>query len=310
MTNASGLIDATAKGMHDLIQVSDSSDIRAWDDSKKKDFVKVFQTRARVTSYLLLRTAAEILGRAEARHFISAKHLGEKELAWYTPNDDRRMRILFDDPSRWSTPAFVGGRDTTELDKLALERAEAILNELPSARAAAAVIMPDIARKMDRRDVLLSEGRKLQAEVVALSQPICLTEQEDSMTIGAFKKLVEKKTDERDALLKKLSKIGVEGCTLESAIDKALYDGFPGLSEAVIRVASQHNERVTMLDQMCRRVEEKVLFGDSLAAMEILQRFEKDEASISEEVQSEFKKALTALNLAGKQRRKLKANSK
>jgi hypothetical protein len=101
-------------------------------------------------------------------------------------------------------------------------------------------------------------------------------------------------------LLTKLDDIGDEGRTLDSKINKFLYDGLPGLSDAVIKVVKEYAERAAGFSALNRRVAEQVQFGDSEAAMEMLKTFEKDEVRISGDVKMQFDKAMEALRLAGK----------
>jgi hypothetical protein len=60
-----------------------------------------------------------------------------------------------------------------------------------------------------------------------------------------------------------------------------------------------HFEKANAFSNMSRRVCEKVQFGDSEAALELLQTFEKDEVTIREDVRVQFDRALSTLKLAG-----------
>ena len=76
---------------------------------------------------------------------------------------------------------------------------------------------------------------------------------------------------------------------------KALYAGIPGISDAVLKSIKLHYDKSKALDQMGRRVEEQVLFGDSAAALELLRGFEADEEKLAGEVKAEFKAAMKTL---------------
>lgn len=283
--------------MNALVREVDNAALATWSEDKKKEFVATFATRAACARYLLLRTSMRIIEKATTRKYISAKHTRNAKLAEH--ND---LRPCYDGASanpHYFSPVTAGGRPIKELEELADKRAAAILDELPPIRTATQVIMPDIARKMARRDELLEKGKKLFEKYEELSEPISMLSLDQEMTIKQFRKYVEKRSDDRDAVLKELNRIGKEGCELDDTINKALYAGLPGLSKAVISVAQQHVERATMFDQLTRRVEERVLFGDSGEAMELLARFEKDEAEVSEAIKGEFSKAVEALKLAG-----------
>jgi hypothetical protein len=101
-------------------------------------------------------------------------------------------------------------------------------------------------------------------------------------------------------LIAKLDEIGKEGQSLDSRINKFLYNGLPGLSDAVIRVVIEYIERYTGFSALNRRVAEQVKFGDSEAAMEMLRTFEKDEVKVSSDIQGQFDAALDALKVAAK----------
>jgi hypothetical protein len=105
--------------------------------------------------------------------------------------------------------------------------------------------------------------------------------------------------------------MGQTGIELDNQINKALYLGLPGLSDAVIKVVADHLERAVAFDQTTRRVTEKVLFGDSEAAMELLKGFERDEVTVSDNIKAEFSAAMLKLGIAaGKKTRQLKAKKK
>jgi hypothetical protein len=157
---------------------------------------------------------------------------------------------------------------------------------------------------MDRRDALLEKGQKLADELAEVGDKVSMSDCDQDMTIGAFRKMIKDRDAKKRSLVAQLDEIGKEGCALEAAIGKALYAGLPGLTEAVIKVVNNHNDRATALCQVMRRVEEKVMFGDSAQALEILSTFEKDEVSVSEEVRAEFGLAMEKLSLSKKRTRK------
>ena len=166
------------------------------------------------------------------------------------------------------------------------------------------VILPDVAAKMDRRDHLQVQGQAIVDQLDEICEPIYMSSMPEDTTLKEFKVAVQAKIDARNKCLKKLTIIGEEGCRLEDEINKALYHGIPGLSEAVIKVVKDHLGRARMFDQMQRRVGERVLFGDSKEALDILSKFEKDEIEVSDNIKVEFKKVVEALNLSGLRRKK------
>jgi hypothetical protein len=105
--------------------------------------------------------------------------------------------------------------------------------------------------------------------------------------------------------MQQMNELGEDGAKLEDAINKTLYAGLPGLSEAVIQVIQDSIDRYRNFDTMSRRVEEQVRFGDNEAAMNILSNFEKDEVTVSDKVKAEFSEAMNKLKAAVKKGAKL-----
>ncbi len=274
-----------------LVAQTGGGTMALWSEEKKKDFVKTFQNRAVSARFILWHTAYRIQYLARERHYISQKHAGQIE-ATICPAAD---------PDHSGN---VGGRSNQELTKLAYERAEKILSELPAIKEAVKVIRPDVAKWMDERDSLLKKGQKLAEQLEEVSGEVSLADVDQKMSIGEFRKNMKDRAKTKRKLVAELDEIGREGTLLDSQINKALYAGLPGVTDAVLKVINQHYERVTAFEQTGRRVEEKVLFGDSAQALSILQHFEQDEVHVSDEIRAEFKTALGTLQLAGKKARR------
>lgn len=274
-----------------LVAQTGGGTMALWSEDKKKDFVKTFQDRANAARFILWHTAYQMTHIARDRHFISTKHQGKLEQTT-CPEADVSNRNQ------------CGGRSTNELAKLARDRAEKILSELPAIKDAVKVIRPDVAKWMDERDELLKKGQKTADALDEVSGEVSLADVDQKMTIAEFRKNMKDRAKAKRRLVAELDEIGREGTQLESQIHKALYAGLPGVTDAVVKVINQHYERVTAFEQTGRRVEEKVLFGDSQEALSILQTFEKDEVHVSDEIRAEFKTALGALQLAGKKARR------
>lgn len=272
--------------------VASDADIQGWSDEKKKDFVTTFKKRALAAQYILAQTARRMEHLSRERHFISGKH-------------NQRLDQVASPHGEWDHHQLrIGDRTQQELDEIANERANQILSELPSVKEAVKVIRPDVAKMMDQRDALIKKGEKLAEALQEISGDVSLADVDQDMTIGAFRKFMKDRGKKKRQIVIELDELGREGVVLESQINKALYAGLPGLTEAVIKVINQHYERVTAFEQTGRRVEERVMFGDSLAAMTMLQTFEKDEVHVSDTVRAEFKLAIGRLQLAGKKRGK------
>jgi hypothetical protein len=103
-----------------------------------------------------------------------------------------------------------------------------------------------------------------------------------------------------------MEEVGKEGSALDIDINKALYKGVPAIHRAVVKVIQQHIDRAHMFGQLSRRIEEKVLYGDSKEATDLLSRFEKDELEVSEGIKAEFSKTVEALGLTGLRGKKSK----
>jgi hypothetical protein len=251
-----------------------------WTDEKRKDFVSTFKQRANVAKYVMQETAGQITIIASNRKFISNKHTNKIK-----PTDLCRYNADF------------GGRSHNELVELALERARATLKGLPALNKAVQIINPELSKKIESRDRLIEECKKLAARHGELSEPIVMSEVDQKMTVAAFRSMVKDTCKKRDKIALELNEVSKEALEFESQIDKELYSGIPGLSDAVVKVIQDHYDKVTALDQMTRRVEEQVMFGDSDAALELLKGFEKDESKVSDEIKAEFDKALLVLKL-------------
>jgi hypothetical protein len=296
----------------ELLCTVQDGDIANWEDSKKSDFVDLFHNRVRVARYILEKTAYRVAATAEKRQFISQKHLRKL----YDSDDLRYGQGLqfnayrFADPDkegqkpRWNDPKTVGGREPSALDAIVELRAKAVLEELPPLKTAVQIIDPETAKLIERKEKLQEQGEKIREEVETVSEPILMADLDQKMTIGDFRKLVSDRDQKRKQLLSKLSEIGKEGSELEATIAKRLYAGLPGLSEAVVEVIKSHIDRSTALDEVSRRVEEQVKFGDSEAATSLLNHFEQDEAEIGDKVRSQLADAMEKLKLSVKGARK------
>jgi hypothetical protein len=130
------------------------------------------------------------------------------------------------------------------------------------------------------------------------------------MTISEFLKKVLDQEVARKDIIAELDKLGDQISTLEDDINKALFAGIPELAAAVLKVAKEHYERGLFFSQVSRRIEEKVLFGDSKEALELLHHFEKDEIDVSTSIKNEFGLALEKLQLRGTSKKAEKKDEK
>lgn len=274
--------------------VSGTEQMAEWSDEKKADFVKTFEKRSYAARVILEMTADAILSTASTRKFISDKHVNQIDRSGKVSRHCGYYRDIEE----------VTGRTHDDLYKIAQEQAKAVLKGLPPLKKAVQIIDPETAKRIDKRDKLIAKGKKLRDELIALAEPIEMEELDQSMTVGEFRKMIKDRERRQKRIVDTLEEVAKEGNTLENAINKALYAGLPGLSDAVVKAAQDCYERSTALDATTRRVAEQVKFGDSAAAMDILRRFEKDEAEVSTEIKAEFQDALKTLKLAATRKRK------
>lgn len=285
-----------------LAKVSNSS-IALWSDDKKKEFVDLFDRRSRTAQYLLKKTALIIIEKAHYKHFIGIRVYGElSEKASAVGLHDRRANHY--------DPKSIGGRSMDELDTIAGERAKLILDELPPITKAVEIIDPVTAKLMKEQEKLIQTLKELRSELNLLPTTVSMREVDSTMSIGAFLEHIEAIEDKRAKVVQKMQKVGAKGQELDNVINKKLYNGLPGLSEAVVNVVTQYLDRSTGLNAVTRRVEEKVKFGDDAGAVELLKGFEKDEVTISDSVKAEFSAALEKLNLLGAKSKKALAGPK
>lgn len=261
-----------------------------WSESKKKEFVGTFNDRTDAAKFILEMTAKLIFKKAGNRKFLSQKHANSLNRSY---NENFNLNDYY-----FSKNRLIGGRTAKELYDIADERAEVILKELPPLKKVVEIIDPDTAKTIRRRDELLEKGQTLTEKLEEVSVDIKMSDLDQKMTIGQFRTLVKERDKTCTKIVEQLDEIGTEGSELEEKINKALYSGIPGLSEAVIKVIVSHLDRAKALDQVKRRVGEKVLFGDSEAALEMLKHFEQDEVQLSDEIKTQFTEALNNLKIA------------
>jgi hypothetical protein len=265
--------------------------LTSWSDEKRKEFVKTFKERAESAKFILWHTASWLRQLAACRKFIGGKH----------------DRMINESLQRLNLNCRF--RDTGELQHIAKERAESILKDLPPLSKTIQIIKPEISQKLIDRDKLVAQCKKLTEKFSTISETILMSELDQKMTIGEFRKMVKDREKEKNRLALEINEVSKDAQSLESEINKSLYSGIPGLSDAVVKVVNDHIEKEKALDQMTRRVEEQVMFGDSQAAMEILKGFERDELKISDDIKAEFDKAMQTIKLkaAPKAKKALKA---
>lgn len=291
-----------------LVGQAETEGMELWSEIKRKEFADLFTTRSEAARYILLCTAGEILRTAENRRFIGGKHLGEfREKNGGRDVEFGAFHTREGNSSYSCLPNHIGGRAVSDLNKIAEARAELILKQLPPLRKVVQIIDIETAKRLDRRDALLKKAKELKGKLDESSGCLNMAELDQDMSIRDFRKMVKDRDKKRRDLVTELNEVGKEGNELDTLINKRLYEGLPGLSNAVIKVALEHVQKATALDTTSRRVTERVIFGDSQTALELLKGFEKDEVKVSENIANQFKEALEKLKLSGLKRKQLKA---
>ena len=304
--NTAGLIADAALAIR-----NEADGMQKWSDAKKDDFCKVFENRARASSYILVRTAYELLETAERRQFVGNKAVHKLK------HEVHATQCLESDPDpdgkRYGYGDFkVGGRLKSELDKIAEARAEEIFQNLPPLRQAVQLIKPDVAKKIDKVETLKKEAKKYSdlLEKPEYNSAIRLSQVNQKMTVAAFRQFVKDRVKQRKEVIEKLNETAAEAIELEDEIAKELYQGVPEICDAILDVARRHMERAVGFGSMTRRVQEHVKFGDSKAAVDMVKQFEQDELAVSSAIKDEFNQALEKLKMTAPMVRKALAAKK
>ena len=318
-TTKDALLDANPTA---LIKQIEYGEIALWSDDRRKEFRATFDDRARVSRFLLMATASRVVDLAMGRMYMSERHAGKvfaESRGRSFPVDSVYLRFdykfladkaIVERPINYggnyenTNMQMIGKRAYSELLSIATERASAILDELPPVKKALEFVDKETARRIEKRDALLEKGQKLIEELEAMPRVVNLRTLEESMTVGEVLQNIRDINKKRNLLAENIEEIGKNGQALDVQIHTALYKGVPGITEAVIEVAVQHIEQATALDALSRRVGEKVMFGDSEAAMQLLATFEKDEQTVSATIKAKFDAALEKLKLAVKKGKK------
>jgi hypothetical protein len=267
--------------------------ITMWSEDKRKDFVAVFQARTDVARYILYKTAFIILETASKRYFISPPKF-----------EALRQKLQSVMPSGGNWRHGCGGRSHEELDIIAQERAADVIDGLPSVIQTFSLLQPDVAKQMVERDKCSAELKVLGEKFAELPTDISMKAMDPEMTIGAFLKHIDDVRQTRDSLVTKMNRVAEKGNELSRIVDKALYSGVPELAKAVTDIVATHCDKILAFGATTRRIEERVLFGDNQAALDILKTFEEDERVVGVEVKTQFQSALDALGLSKAARRK------
>lgn len=265
----------------ELLASTSSDAMREWSEQRRKDFVHMYMQRADAAIAILVRTA-ERLHESAVRRFIYPQ------------------KATFSNDVRICHYGTHGDRKWEEIEEVATKRADAIFSELPQVKKALEVTNPDVFELMVKKDKVIKTGTEKLKKLNEISQTISLSELDQKMTIGEFRQYAEERESMRKRLVRELNDLAQEGNGLEAKIHKALFKGIPGLKEAIEVAIDAQMARVKGFEQLKRRVQEKVLFGDSDAAQELLQHFKDDEVELDVDVKKQIAEALAKVNLVKK----------
>lgn len=286
-----------------LVKLSDvdTDAMVEWSEEKKKDFVNTFDGRIRAAQAILLFTADEIFSLAIGKQIVG-RGTATKNAVIDTYN-------LFDRSSGYCHRT-IGGRERAELYEIAKGRASELMKNLPPLKKIVSVIDPETSKNIIEKEKLEKQGQKWVDKLHEVSADIDLDDLDQTMTIAAMRKMVNQREKSRRNYVRKLDEIASEVSELDRKISKKLYKGVPGLAEAAVKAVNDCREQALGFDQLKRRVSEKVMFGDSDAAVDILKRFEHDETALSDDVAAQFDAAVQKLNLKSAPKKKLTAKKK
>lgn len=270
-----------------------STELTLWSDDKKKDFCAVFAARSKAAQYILIKSADRVLNIAQSRYFINSAGVSKIR---------EESRIGLDELRDKDGYHHCGGRSVTELDAIAEERADDIIKELPGMIETWTVLKPDTAKNMRQEEEIRKALAVLGKGFEELPTNINMKDVDQSMTVGQFLEYVKDTAERRDALIRKMNKLAEQGGSLKRQIDKDLYSGNAELSRAVKDIVVQHYERATHLSATSRRVNERVMFGDSETALKLLNSFEEDEIKVDATIRAEFSAVMDKLGLKKKKR--------
>lgn len=269
--------------------------IARWSDDKKAAFANTFEQRSKASQAILLVTAQKIWQKAEKLGFVSFRHARN---VIDNPTIPTRLNALYDVPRSYGSHGKVGGRNVDDLVQIAEERAQAIIDDLPALKKAVEILDPDTAKLIGEREKIRSVCDRLDKQLDDASADIVMSEMDQSMTIGDFRKYVAARQKAREQLRKKLHAAHKRGAEIDITVTKRLCKGIPHLSETIVDVIKAHLERATGLDTFTRRAVESIKFGDSANAVELLRQFERDEPTVGVAVREQFRAALERLQLA------------
>lgn len=269
-----------------LETVTNNAEMAAWSERKREQFIQTYSQRTHAAIAITLMTAGEFRQKATNNHFISQRHL-------------RRLDDKYTTTDPWESINH-SGRSREELREVAKERAKEIAQSLPPIKKAVQLIDADTAAKMTESEKLRKKAQKAADALADLPTKIDMNDHKE-MTVGEFLNNVKSLAKQKRKLVEVMDEAGREAHRIDTQVNKKLYAGLPGITEACVAVLAEHYDRARGLRQLLRRVEEQIRFGDSEAAVALLSGFEKDEAAVSAETGNKIKAAMDILKAKAKE---------
>ena len=275
------------------LAINDNGELNQWSESKRHDFIKTYKQRTQAAIAIAALTASKFKDRALRFHFMSAKHTAEI---------NKKYRDLDSTLRSGASYYLARGTDRTseELDMLGDERAKEIYKQLPPLRKAVQLIDAETTKLLNEQAALKKKAQKATDELSNLETHFDMDDYLD-LSVREFQQLIKDTEKKREKLCTTIRKCGDEGHNLETRIAKRLYKGLPGLTDACVEVIENHYDKIRGLQQLMRRVEEKVKFGDSEAAVSLLSTFEKDEIEVSASTALKIKSAMDIIKNKAKE---------
>ena len=278
-----------------------------WTDDKKKDYVGLFKQRANASMYILRNTARELASRAKEKQFLGVPRYNKLvEECMQFAGEDAIQGDYYNRQGNADLWRKTYDRSQVDLDAIVKQRVVSLIKQLPSLNAAMLILDAETHAKMLRRDELREKGQEITDKFAEVSVDVRLSDMDQSMTIGDFRKYMKDLESKRRAMLEELEEIGKEGQDLERHINKALFKGLPGIGEEIESVVKELYQQSKDMGSTSRSVENTVLYGDCEAALAILESFKSDEQKVSTAIGLRFQNGLELLKLrlAGKKSKK------
>lgn len=270
-------------GIGALVHQVGQDAMASWSDERRRDFCKAFDGRVRASQVILAETASRLLSEAKRLGLVNEGAM--RDFHPHHPPVDGEQQ------GRHWREHIWGGRAYGELQKIAHERAAELLKQIPAAKKLHSVLDAEVGKAMEERDRLVEEGKKVYAKLMAVAQPVRLSDLDPGTTVAEVLKAAERRQAESKRLARELEDINEAATKLEEKIVIRTAKGVPGVKDAIVAVVKQHIRKAEELGPVSRRVEERVQFGDSAAATELLRTFEQDEAKAAGEDSSQLRAA-------------------